>query len=337
MFLKRPSLALTFSALMALAFVLGALLTAFAGAEPDSTQARLGETAASAAERLQAGLAQRRREMEFLAAALPAKTEAAPDRAALRLFLRRAQELSPYYALIGLVGPDGRILVTSNGIAEGEDATGRDYFQRGRVGSYVGDAHPAYLLAKTLGAADAAPRLIDVATPVSDGEHVLGVLCAHVSSEWAQVIATTAARQGHARIEIRAAGGEVIASADGGTPDGGERASFQSETVPGIGDGGAGHWTVTASAPLSVTPGLAGYLASPLALMVFAGAAASAAVGWLVGRAISRSIEAQTQNVVFLTAGRIPELRDEPAPELCDLGAAVRIAAEELAAREPAR
>jgi hypothetical protein len=330
----RPSLPVKLAAALATAFALGlALALAVAPAfltSPASEVAavQLHAAAASAAAALEAGLAQRRREVEFLSAIFPVKDLEPLNFAALRLFLRRAQELSPYYALIGFTDASGRVLVSSNGLAQGADVANRDYFTRGQIGTYVSDAHDASLLAKPMGGADAAPRLIDVATPVTDGARGLGVLSAHVSAEWAQVIATTTAQQAGlkgARLEIRDGSGADIAVVGGGNKE----ALSKTETVSGIGDGGLARWTVVASAPASK----AGHAGArwPWALVGLIGLALSTALGWAMGRQITRSLESQTLAVVRLPGGRIPEMREESTPELNDLSAAIRMAAEELA------
>jgi hypothetical protein len=294
----------------------------------DAAGVRVEIAAAGAAATLRAGLAQRRREIEFLASIFPAGALQPFDRDALRLFLRRAQELSPYYALIGFVDANGRLLVSSNGLAEGDDVAGRDYFTHGRTATYVSDGHRAIVLAKALGGADAAPRLIDVATPVSEGGRPLGVLIAHVSAEWAQVIATTTARQAGldgVRLVIRSAAGEEIAAVGAD-----EKAALSSaEAVSGLGDGGSARWTVIAKLPRSPGPSLARYW--PWALAGLAGIALSAGLGRAAGRRMTRSLENHTLSAPRLAGGGAPELGEETTPELSDLGAAIRMAAEELA------
>ncbi len=329
----RPSLAVRLAAAFAFAFLAGLALTVAAasltGPADEPSAIRLQDAARSAAAILQAGLMQRRREVEVLASIFPVNKLEPFDSDELRLFLRRAQELSPYYALIGFVDTNGRLLVSSNGLAEGADVSGRDYFRRGRTGAYISDAHPAMLLAKAMGGADAAARLIDVSAPIIAGGRTLGVLCAHVSTEWAQATATKTARQlglKAMRLEVRDGSGDDIAVVGGA-----EAAPPETKTVAYIGDGGTAGWTVVASMPASATARLTLARDWPWALAAGGGIALAAGLGWAMGRQISRSLETHTLAVVRLPGGAFPEMRDEPTTELNDLGAAIRMAAEELA------
>jgi hypothetical protein len=331
----RPSLAVKLAAAFAAAFAAGLAVAltvaaaALTGPADELAAIRLQDAARSAAAILQTGLTQRRREVEVLASIFPVDKLEPLDPGALRLFLRRVQELSPYYALIGFVDPSGRLLVSSNGLAEGADVSGREYFRRGRASAFISDAHPAILLAKAMGGLDAAARLIDVSTPITAGGRTLGVLCAHVSTEWAQATATTTARQlglASIRLEVRDGSGDDIAVVGGG-----EEASARTETVADIGDGGTAGWTVVASLPASAAARLTLARAWPWALAAGGGIALAAGLGWTMGRRMSRSLETHTLAVVRLPGGALPEMRDEPTPELNDLGAAIRMAAEELA------
>ncbi len=68
------------------------------------------------------------------------------DRDAQRALLERLQRAVPNYAWIGLAGPDGRVLVSTSGLLEGEDVSSRPWFAAGRQGPAALDVHEAKLL-----------------------------------------------------------------------------------------------------------------------------------------------------------------------------------------------
>ncbi len=112
--------------------------------------------------------------------------------AQIRAVLESVQKAFPDYAWIGLAGPDGRIVAATQGMLEGADVGGRDWFKGGRDKLYAGDFHPATLLGKRLPASADPWRFVDAAGPVtgSDGR-ARGVLCVHMSWGWARRLVQT--------------------------------------------------------------------------------------------------------------------------------------------------
>ncbi|WP_427024694.1 ATP-binding protein [Aureimonas ureilytica] len=107
------------------------------------------------------------------------------DRDAQRALLERLQRAVPNYAWIGLAGPDGRVLVSTSGLLEGEDVSTRPWFAAGRQGPAALDVHEAKLLQRFL-APDKSEmlRFVDVTAPVYDEGRFIGVLAAHLSWDW---------------------------------------------------------------------------------------------------------------------------------------------------------
>ncbi|WP_192499262.1 cache domain-containing protein [Skermanella pratensis] len=113
------------------------------------------------------------------------ETDSDSDR--LRVKLDILQRSSPEYAWIGLASPEGKVLVSTRGLLEGADVSGRPWFRAGSRDMFAGDVHEAVLLAKKLPPnADGDPlRFVDVAMPLKRPDGVpLGVLGAHLSWSW---------------------------------------------------------------------------------------------------------------------------------------------------------
>ena len=148
----------------------------------------LAQAARHIADTLDRGMFERWRDVQ-IAAAHPVLRDPAASPDSKREVLRLLERTYPDYAITGLIGPDGRVEVTSQGILEGADVSGRDYFTGGRSGPYAGDVHEAFLMAKHLGARPNGepPRFVDIAAPVAgpDGRPV-GVIAAHLFWDWAE-------------------------------------------------------------------------------------------------------------------------------------------------------
>ncbi|MDO9224967.1 MAG: response regulator [Pseudomonadota bacterium] len=95
----------------------------------------------------------------------------------------------PFYAWIGITDRDGNIVAGTDGKLVGKSVAQRDWFLKGRDGLHFGDAHDAFLLAKFLPKPkwdDLPLRLVDISAPVFDEKgELLGVLCGHLSLDWA--------------------------------------------------------------------------------------------------------------------------------------------------------
>lgn len=296
---------------------------------------QLQQSASDAAQSLQLGLTERRREMELAATRLPSS---ASDKDSLRLFLRRMQEASPFYALIGLIGSDGRFVVTSNGIAEGADVANRDYYLIGRRHTYVSDAHDAMILAANLRAGDAVPRLIDISTPIFDGDRIVGVLAAHLGADWAHEAGAAITRGlfdrfPHARVELRDAGGQILfASGDPGMASQELDANPLSAeaTIQGIGETGTLHWSLRVAAPRTDLDSIVRPARVVAAAFGVLAVLLAVTVGVLLAGALARPIEGYTVDAMGIASRPRPHFRRSPAREINDLGAALRVASDEL-------
>lgn len=106
---------------------------------------------------------------------------------AVRAVLESLQQASPDYAWVGLAGVDGRVIAATQGLLEGVDVSGKEWFKQGRHRLYAGDFHPAALLDNKLPASGDPWRFVDAAAPVYGPDGTLrGVLCVHMSWGWAR-------------------------------------------------------------------------------------------------------------------------------------------------------
>ena len=284
--------------------------------------------------------------MELAAVEMPSPTG---DANALRLWLRRLQEISPFNALIGYIDASGKFVTTSNRLAEGANVANRDYFRIGIQHTFVSDAHGAILLAEALGGPDSNFRLIDIATPVYREEKIVGVLAAHLSTEWVADAAGYVAqgvikRFPGAQFEVRDASGEPIFAA--GLPaerrrDSNAAVAATSEAsapadeieakadINEIDENNALRWTVVIRAPVSDafaltrTPRRLALLAAIVAL------AASGLLGGVFAHALAKPLEGYLKNLAESGLGATPRFRPAPVREINDLGAALQIAAQE--------
>ena len=149
---------------------------------------RLASHARSLAERFDEGLYERLNDMRALAI-LPGVDDPVANEAMLRDLFDLMQLNYPDYAWIGVAEAGGTVLVASRGLLEGADVSQRPWFIAGRKDPFVGDLHEAVMLAKLLPARADPLRLIDVAAPIHDDHGVvIGVLGAHLASEWAETL-----------------------------------------------------------------------------------------------------------------------------------------------------
>ncbi|MFG5410518.1 ATP-binding protein [Piscinibacter sakaiensis] len=187
----------------------------------------------------------------------PVVTDAGAPPASKQAALETLQASAPLYAWIGITDADGRIVAATGGLLAGRDVAGRDWFQQGRRGLFVGDAHEAYLLAKLLppGGPEAAPlRLVDIAVPIVDGQgRTIGVAATHLNLEWAhQVRRQMLARASAADIDLTLldhAGRRLSGPDPWGRPGAGERFWAWAD--------GRSYLTVVASPPEDDGPQLA--------------------------------------------------------------------------------
>lgn len=127
-------------------------------------------------------------------------------------------DVEPALAWLGIVAPDGRVLSATHGLLTGADISARPVFAEGSRGMFVGDAHPAVLLAKLLAAdrheaGDALDlRFVDIAAPIHDANNqMLGVVAAHFDLRWVQAQLRLSEQRAGAGTEI------TVVGADGGS------------------------------------------------------------------------------------------------------------------------
>jgi diguanylate cyclase (GGDEF)-like protein len=125
-------------------------------------------------------------------AALEEMQGAARSQTVQRQLLDRLQTAYHDLAWIGLASPQGKVLVSTQGILEGENVSGRPWFETGKERPNVQDVHLAKLLATLVPnpRGDQEPlRFVDLATPVSDAQgQVVAVLGAHLYWHWATLL-----------------------------------------------------------------------------------------------------------------------------------------------------
>jgi len=148
---------------------------------------RLASHARALAGRMDDGLHERLNDVRVLAL-LPAVDDPRPNQQTLRDLFNLMQASYPDYLWIGVTDAEGVVQVASRGMLEDEDLSERAWFKAGRREPFVGDIREALLLAKLLPPRGGGKlRLIDVAAPIHDDFGVvIGVMVAHLSSQWAE-------------------------------------------------------------------------------------------------------------------------------------------------------
>jgi len=155
----------------------------------DDVGLRLASHARALAGRMDDGLYERLNDVRVLAM-LPAVDDPVRNQELLRDLFNMMQASYPDYVWIGVSDAAGFVQVASRGMLEGEDLSQRAWFQAGRRDPFVGDIREALLLARLLPAREGETlRLIDVAAPIHDDFGVvIGVMAAHLSSQWAETM-----------------------------------------------------------------------------------------------------------------------------------------------------
>ncbi len=101
----------------------------------------------------------------------------------IRRKLEAYQNQDPNYSWLAIIDLDGVVKIASGELLEGINVGRRAWFYPALNGPYVGDVHPAELLARFLPKiGDTVPYFVDLAFPIKghDGK-VIGVFCAHVN------------------------------------------------------------------------------------------------------------------------------------------------------------
>lgn len=170
------------------------LITGFTAAR--NTEESIGETLAGhafqMADKLDRGMFERYREIQLMAMR-PELENPLADPALKRRVLESMKSTYPVHSWIGLTDANGVVIAGTGGLLVGKNTSGRPWFSGARSGPYVGDVHSALLLEKHLPApADGNLRFVDVAAPVHDKDgRFIGVLCSHLTWEWARQIKDT--------------------------------------------------------------------------------------------------------------------------------------------------
>ncbi|MBE9605083.1 GGDEF domain-containing protein [Acetobacteraceae bacterium H6797] len=151
---------------------------------------RLQTTASLMAERMDTGLQNWAKDVSLLARFSVFQQEP-PDRDNARQLLEDLKTRSPEFSWIGFTGTDGRVIAATGRLLEGVDVSARPWFGGGLRGLYLGDVHPAVLLARLLPADEGGENayFVDAAAPVrgSDGR-VKGVVAGHLNWRWAETL-----------------------------------------------------------------------------------------------------------------------------------------------------
>lgn len=344
----RPrQIALNTQARIGLAFALLALvvfgIVGYASLRKATSQvsADMGEALVQIADRmamsLDTGMAERYREIQnFASLELPVDRELAQWRS----IVDRLQRSFSHYAWVALVAADGTVRAATGGVLEGANVAKRDWFQRGRSGTFVGDVHPAILLAKALPPrADGEPlRLVDLAAPVVEGGEVKAVLGAHLDWTWAlerrrTVLETVDPARGIDVMVLDARGTPLLKAARGpeAMPLAGiERLLAQRHAMEPWSDGGryltvavrsAGYqdypglgWIIVARQPADIALAAAAQVRGQMALFGLLGAALFGVLGWwLAGRLTAplRALAARALAVAPAEAGAGLKPQDE--------------------------
>ncbi|WP_416358170.1 ATP-binding protein [Aureimonas phyllosphaerae] len=221
------------------------------------------------------------------------------DRDAQRALLERLQRAVPNYAWIGLASPDGRVLVSTSGLLEGEDVSARPWFAAGRQGAAALDVHEAKLLQRYL-APDKTEmlRFVDVTAPVYDEGRFIGVLAAHLSWDWVdevrRAVLSTISDLDASELLVISHDGKILLgprSELGSTFDP-NRQGFVTVTSPTAGMAqfkGLG-WSVVARQPSAAAFMPVTTLTWAISLIGILLAAFAAFVGWKVATAIATPI-----------------------------------------------
>lgn len=165
------ALVATIALLTALVGLLCAWLVASMGAADIRRQEQilLSEISTDVARDLSHALAERAAEIRAIRDLFERELAAAPA-SEKRAVMERARANRHYFTWMGVVDESGAIRVGTNGLLEGANVAGRNWFEGARRSpAFFGEAHPATLLSTHVGNADGAPLyLLDIALPLRD-------------------------------------------------------------------------------------------------------------------------------------------------------------------------
>ncbi len=313
-------------AALVLVITLALVLGWMAAEASQREQSRLLQTLARSTSLLLAeGLDERLREVQALAEARPAQALEAWGPA-----LQRLQAGRPQYSWIGIVRPDGRVASATGGLLQGADVGQRAWFQGGLKAPFVGDVHPARLLAGLLppGPRGEPLRFVDFAAPVHDGQGRLqGVLGVHLTWAWAheitQRLLDSGTRAAGAELFIVDQRGQALLSPQGVDPaqappyvppdeqgtvrtwgDGRTYLSAAATVTPQLPATRLG-WTVVARQPLHLAQAAARGARNTALAAGAVGAVLAALLAWVLAGVLSRRLGRIAQAAQALRAGRL--------------------------------
>lgn len=111
------------------------------------------------------------------------------DMKKLSIAVNRLQDTMPAFAWIGLMNPQGKVFIATDGVLEGTDLSICAIFRQGKNGLFVGDVRKASLLAQLLPQPENGPlKFVDISMPIGEGELKDWVLVAHLSWAWAREV-----------------------------------------------------------------------------------------------------------------------------------------------------
>lgn len=177
--------------------------------------AGLGDVSFQMADKLDRSMFERSREITILSRSRHLRLKET-SYAEKREILEEVKATMPDHAWIAITDAKGIVQVATSGLLEGKNVSHRPWFEPGKVGPYVGDVHGALLLSKHMTAPpDGNLRFVDTAAPIFslDGNQLLGVLCSHLTWEWARDVETSLFRDVKQRKGI-----EVFVFGSGGEP-----------------------------------------------------------------------------------------------------------------------
>lgn len=141
------------------------------------------------------------------------------DMKKLSIAVNRLQDTMPAFAWIGLMNPQGKVFVATDGVLEGTDLSICAIFRQGKNGLFVGDVRKASLLAQLLPQPENGPlKFVDISMPIGEGELKDWVLVAHLSWAWAreveEFILSGEGSDTNTKIMVLGADGSVILGGD---------------------------------------------------------------------------------------------------------------------------
>lgn len=324
-------------ALLAAILPLVASVPGFLAASRTTVSDRAAESLTAAARqisaRLGAGIAEQWAELRTVAGWAAAEGIGG----SLPLRLDAAKDLNGRLAWMGIAAPDGRVLLATRRILEGQDVSARPWFRAGLQGEFAGDFHEALLLQRHLAPAPGGEpiRLIDFAMPLRrpDGT-IIGVVGSHVDWGWIRDRVRRAALPPGVDALLVARDGTVIVGPDGleGTrltqrsalagaqgvsavtqeqwPDG---RRYLAATVPaGTADGVPGFgWSVIVRQPPEAAFGEVRSLVREIGVPLLASSAVILLAGLFVARSVARPFSRLAEAATALAEGRL----DSPVPD----------------------